>query len=971
MQRENRFIKLLLFSVAEEQILLYGFSSPTSQPRSSWKQKTVPKKRQSVLTSILPFEEAEQFEDCLTREGSLPVARTTLKVFPLMVRPMVLVNDGHTLQRGPVAEYAHLQELWNVQKEGLFRQVLQAFGTDGRELYRDVQDLIQWCREECGIDFSFQGHRFGNFEHYQPAALGTGFEVLTHKELGLKKVTVQKTAACCRPLVVNCAAEHRGRWLINQTKLLAPEESCVAFTAEEPMSRMAVQIWDQETGELLFANDTTLTMEIHISANYSSSAYRITDSWTKKLLQSASNRKKEIQDGIETVHRVTNDRPISIRSNFRTEMDDASETGDRLLAEYQKPRALGAFIPNTGKDGEIDSFLKIRSYLDDPSVDRAIIADPYFSVQAAEKLLARIPRTNMQLDILTCYGVTDPDTGEVSDVCKKAQKFLHRNAGLLHSKLTVRNLWRGGNQVFHDRYLLRFHQDHQIDGFLLSNSLNSMGQNYPFVIAPMEHEVALEVCEYLTQLCDPDIQNRKPKKERIHCDVIYDSAANVAARNQPPKEPSPSPMEGWLGPAYVENGGRHIPKEELPAAVAELWSHWEQNPEGVCRTLGELCSTVFPWSTEDVAQTLKTINGATETFLTWFSAFAREKEQHLTHDQNGINDPEYILWALLHDRAKASRAGFHILFDDAGHIWYPEDGWLHGTYCLLLELDPAAFLSLLEDSSSPLMFDVLAARMAFYPWSERIFLSASKSALAYVQLLGAQWMFSLRKNGKRSDQQILEALSQLTPQTRSLQAAYLLSQIVFFARINQSLTPEAREAWQQFRQTLLSLLAADLPSCSQQERDLALSWLYDTEPCSQCRLQLGLSQRLNDPGIRDAVLQKAVDGMQNHLLHSLYGTDLDTPVSLYLACAEKLYGDSTEKQILGKVVDWETFERAAEPELKNYSYQKWHSAYRRAKWQLRLLALYAQRHPEAEKTLKWLKEWSSRLPDAANDQPGT
>lgn len=204
-----------------------------------------------------------------------------------------------------------------------------------------------------------------------------------------------------------------------------------------------------------------------------------------------------------------------------------------------------------------------------------------------------------------------------------------------------------------------------------------------------------------------------------------------------------------------------------------------------------------------------------------------------------------------------------------------------------------------------------------------------------------------------------------------MQAAYLLSQIVFFARINQSLTPEAREAWQQFRQTLLSLLAADLPSCSQQERDLALSWLYDTEPCSQCRLQLGLSQRLNDPGIRDAVLQKAVDGMQNHLLHSLYGTDLDTPVSLYLACAEKLYGDSTEKQILGKVVDWETFERAAEPELKNYSYQKWHSAYRRAKWQLRLLALYAQRHPEAEKTLKWLKEWSSRLPDAANDQPGT
>lgn len=32
MQEENRFIKLLLFSTAEGEVLLYGFSSPTKQP---------------------------------------------------------------------------------------------------------------------------------------------------------------------------------------------------------------------------------------------------------------------------------------------------------------------------------------------------------------------------------------------------------------------------------------------------------------------------------------------------------------------------------------------------------------------------------------------------------------------------------------------------------------------------------------------------------------------------------------------------------------------------------------------------------------------------------------------------------------------------------------------------------------------------------------------------------------------------
>ena len=51
-------------------------------------------------------------------------------------------------------------------------------------------------------------------------------------------------------------------------------------------------------------------------------------------------------------------------------------------------------------------------------------------------------------------------------------------------------------------------------------------------------------------------------------------------------------------------------------------------------------------------------------------------------------------------------------------------------------------------------------------------------------------------------------------------------------------------------------------------------------------------------------------------------------------------------------MDWETFEQAAEPELKNYSYDKWHHAYMRAKWQLLLLTKYAKCHTEAEKNSK-------------------
>ena len=143
----------------------------------------------------------------------------------------------------------------------------------------------------------------------------------------------------------------------------------------------------------------------------------------KEITSVSLQPKKRDRRKIEKVDRVTTDRTISVKSSFHTEIDTSLETGRRLLTDYRKTRCLGAFIPNTGKDGEIDSFLKIRKYLADSTVDRVILADPYFSVSAAEKLLTRIPRTNLQLDIITCLGMTDPDTGKASDLCKEYEKF--------------------------------------------------------------------------------------------------------------------------------------------------------------------------------------------------------------------------------------------------------------------------------------------------------------------------------------------------------------------------------------------------------------------------------------------------------------------------------------------------------------------------------------------------------------------
>ena len=135
------------------------------------------------------------------------------------------------------------------------------------------------------------------------------------------------------------------------------------------------------------------------------------------------------------------------------------------------------FIKNVQKDGEIQSFIKILEYMNHSSVKNVIIADPFFSITAASKILARIPNRGIQIEVITSLCEINPDNGEVEgqNQSQKFQEFLEKNTHILHPKLLVWNLKRGGKQVFHDRYLIRYHENGKIDGFLLSNSLNSMG----------------------------------------------------------------------------------------------------------------------------------------------------------------------------------------------------------------------------------------------------------------------------------------------------------------------------------------------------------------------------------------------------------------------------------------------------------------------------------------------------------------
>lgn len=952
------FIKLLILSgKTHTPVLLYGFCSPAARRTYTW--KTLDKKSNllKVYTAILSEIEINDFTEALTRPGTISLGELSFSSPQLVKRPEVLSNDGNTRSQGPISEYRRLMELWNVNKKDLFEKIESGFDEAERNTYYSIKKLFRWAKGECGIDFSENGWRLGNFEFYEPSEYKDAFEVETYKENHLTRTTIRKKYSFPIPLIVNCTASHRGRSVINQSRIFTPNEETVEFISNEPMVNITVQIWDETSGKLIFSKCRSILMNLSLNVQTSSGQYFVQDPWSQKLYASAKNRSGIIHEQIERLSRSSSYETFSIKSQTYTSIDAAIEAGTCLASRYKSSAPTGAFIANHAKDGEIESFLKIIEYLKPASVKKAVIADPYFSVFAAGKILSRIPRSDIEIEIITSSGNTDPDTGNKISEYEELQKFLTAKSGILHNNLLVYNLHREGSsdkQVFHDRYLIRYFDNGIIDGFLLSNSLNSMGQFYPFVIAPLEHEVCMEVCEHLNSMLDPDIQAGISRGRRIVCDVLYDSRHKET--QAPISDYGYSIIAQWLAPWCNEDSEISIPVQDLDKAVEIIKTNWNNDRNTACRALSMIGLITARYSPDTLADIIKK-KGIEEEFTDVFLPLAEDIEIKRDYKKIGCTSLVYGLRALLIGSAKPNPAGFERLFHEAGHIWYPDHHWLHGGYTLLLWLSPEVYIAELERLKSPLMFDILASTMQFLLWDEQLFLMAMEADLYCIRALCAEWIFQQLETRALSCVYVEKIFGKTSADKKLLPCMHLISKMTFHFRTSADADAD-EQTWNDLYCRLIEMTAADAAACTSEIRKEALAWLNDREEVSKCRLHLRMADASKDKNIRDEFLRTAISAAEKSLVKPNNEKPQPTElISLYVTAMDALYGEDSEKKILGKIVDWNVFETAAEPELKNYAHDRWHAASIRAKWQVQMLREYHRRHPEAEKTQKWLNMW--------------
>ncbi|KQP12048.1 VPA1262 family N-terminal domain-containing protein [Pseudorhodoferax sp. Leaf265] len=293
-----------------------------------------------------------------------------------------------------------------------------------------------------------------------------------------------------------------GEVLWEGLKFCGPDKSGFDQTVDGIVDESIISIFDQ-TGKLLHREHATYIREVTLTSRTLGRTLQVGD---RLAIQAASQNKKHAyafgSAAVRTHHTVVSYDPDGLRQ-FRQRMQaHLSHLDATLHSDRWFPRGLDEQL------GVIEHFNRL---LNDGTVTRAVIADPFFNGEAVERLLTRLSSDSLHVTIVTCWGRTDVDTGkqlspqdlaEDRMVKHELPSILGRLAPLLSVQLRFVNLITGsGEPAFHDRYLLLNRRDGSRDVYLLSNSINNLAVNWPFCMSRLTGSALSDASDYIEGLC--------------------------------------------------------------------------------------------------------------------------------------------------------------------------------------------------------------------------------------------------------------------------------------------------------------------------------------------------------------------------------------------------------------------------------------------------------------------------------------
>ena len=203
-----------------------------------------------------------------------------------------------------------------------------------------------------------------------------------------------------------------------------------------------------------------------------------------------------------------------------------------------------------GLETQLDVIRWIKRKLEQPTIAKAYLLDPYLGTEALKRVILRNGNESIDLTILLSPGGVDPDAATTD--ARATDDYLARLVAAaaeaearLCGTIKIIHVRRGdgGRQAFHDRYLVLIDRQGVPQVYLLSNSLSRAAGDWPFAVSELDRPTSWKILAYAEGLMRGEDGSRTITSSNIweRAPVRSDHAAAAApARALTPAEQAAS-----------------------------------------------------------------------------------------------------------------------------------------------------------------------------------------------------------------------------------------------------------------------------------------------------------------------------------------------------------------------------------------------------------------------------------------------
>ena len=212
----NYYIKLII-NIKGNTKLIYGFCVPTEQSACNWKTVQTAQKCIVCCCAIINEKGKNEFVHSITNSINYKVDKYDIVLNLQHSNPVINTASPGLIKTAPVDQTFYCTTYWQTDKKAVLESIMGCFEyQNAADEYSNVTQLLDFVRNECGIDFRKSGDRIGNIEFFEPLKYNNSFRVNCNRH----SLNIEKVEEISEDLTVNCEIIHYEHIVRNELKVI-------------------------------------------------------------------------------------------------------------------------------------------------------------------------------------------------------------------------------------------------------------------------------------------------------------------------------------------------------------------------------------------------------------------------------------------------------------------------------------------------------------------------------------------------------------------------------------------------------------------------------------------------------------------------------------------------------------------------------------------------------------------------------